>query len=211
MVWLVIAAAAVLFIVLSLREKSGVTTDGWERSTRGNLTTIYRGRRVTIFQLDGLWKFCVSDPEDVARPYYSETFPTEHQAREAAMAFADGHKRERRAGGIIAKNSSAQQQWRTAVADIRQNKDSPEQLFAAVDRLARAFVEIVSKDSFSYREAVALSRDTEALEEFIYSITTNAELGADPRYRLFKIAHGAMESLDDTAGKVVVEKSGLTP
>ena len=60
---------------------------GWSRSSRGNLTAVFGGRRVTVFERGWYYRWCVSDGE---RPVYSEDdWPTEDEALGDVMRFLE--------------------------------------------------------------------------------------------------------------------------
>lgn len=81
------ALAALLVIAIFFRRRA---EGQWRTSSRGNATTIISGHRVTVFQSDGGWKYCIADPADGEAPYYSEVFETEDTARQEAVAHANG-------------------------------------------------------------------------------------------------------------------------
>lgn len=66
----------------------------WSKSENGNDTTIYDGFRVTLFQQDGLWNYCVVeilDDEDRANgdedePIFGDQYPTKAEAKREALA-----------------------------------------------------------------------------------------------------------------------------
>lgn len=84
---LVGALAALLVIGLLFRRRA---EGRWRTSSRGNATTTISGARVTVFESDGGWKYCLADPTEGGAPYYSQVFETQDAAKGAAIAHASG-------------------------------------------------------------------------------------------------------------------------
>lgn len=83
--WIIVlgGCSALAFLIYAYRQPPA-----WRASERGNLTTLYRGKRVTIFPSDSgqLWKFCIADPLDRTEPIYSEWYDSHETARSEAMS-----------------------------------------------------------------------------------------------------------------------------
>jgi conjugal transfer/entry exclusion protein len=63
---------------------------GWVVSSNGNPTREYLGQRITVFDADHGFKFCIADPVDGDDPYYSERYDSLEAAKYEAMAYMDG-------------------------------------------------------------------------------------------------------------------------
>ena len=75
----------------------------WLPSEAGNLTRIYRNRRLTVFEQDGGWKFCDAKEGRDGEPYFSGVYDSVEAAKYEAIDSIDGqpsrHKsRQQRAG-----------------------------------------------------------------------------------------------------------------
>lgn len=66
--------------------------DQWDLSEAGNLTITMGTKRLTVFESDGGWKFCVAaaDRED-NDPYFSELYSSSEAARDEAVALISGN------------------------------------------------------------------------------------------------------------------------
>lgn len=63
---------------------------GWHWSSGGNPQIVYRGTRVTIFESDGGWKFCLADDaKEDDDPHFSEAYETQDAAMYEAFALMD--------------------------------------------------------------------------------------------------------------------------
>jgi hypothetical protein len=62
----------------------------WEPSENGNPCLIYKNRRITVFERDRGWKFCIAKIEDDDDPYFSEVYFDEAAAKYEALARMDG-------------------------------------------------------------------------------------------------------------------------
>ncbi|WP_273785601.1 hypothetical protein [Brucella intermedia] len=88
MFWFCLGILAIALIIYFASRTSGSET--WRVSEKGNRTQIYGGSRVTVFQSDGGWKYCISAPFGDDDPYYSDRYATQEEAMECGMAFLDG-------------------------------------------------------------------------------------------------------------------------
>ena len=64
--------------------------DRWTVSENGNPTMIVESTRITIFQQDRGWKYCIGDVDDRDDPYFSDEYATERDAQEEALAHVRG-------------------------------------------------------------------------------------------------------------------------
>jgi hypothetical protein len=62
----------------------------WEISDNGNPFIIYKNRRITVFERDRGWKYCVAKIEEDNDPYFSEVYFTVDAAKYEALAWLDG-------------------------------------------------------------------------------------------------------------------------
>ncbi|NKM14168.1 hypothetical protein GFL85_24635 [Rhizobium laguerreae] len=62
----------------------------WERSERGNPALIFDNRRITVFEQDRGWKFCIAKIKDDNDPFFSEVYDTEDAAKYEALARVSG-------------------------------------------------------------------------------------------------------------------------
>lgn len=62
----------------------------WTVSENGNPMLIEGSTRITVFQQDRGWKYCIADINDREEPYFSETYADEQAAREEALAHFRG-------------------------------------------------------------------------------------------------------------------------
>ncbi|MDX0408369.1 hypothetical protein GOL82_27200 [Sinorhizobium medicae] len=87
------AAAAVVYFFQKANTSSALTQQSptlswsteWTLSENGNPTQIYKGRRITVFEADGGWKYCIAYPEDRREPYFSEAYETSDIAQSEAI------------------------------------------------------------------------------------------------------------------------------
>lgn len=86
MEWVVLIAIGAVGAVIW----SAIRGAGWRTSSSGNQTRLYKGSRVTVFESDGGWKYCIADPDDRTPPYFSDPYPSQEAATHEAMVFMDG-------------------------------------------------------------------------------------------------------------------------
>lgn len=83
------AAAAVYFFQRSagprILPQQAPSPATWTNSENGNPTRIYKGKRITVFEADGGWKYCIADPEDRREPYFSEPYETSDIGKSEAI------------------------------------------------------------------------------------------------------------------------------
>lgn len=80
---LVLIAIAVIIVLAVVR-------GGWTVSSNGNQTLAINGLRVTVFERDGGWKFCVAISEEDEDPYFSDRYASEQEAKDCALAYISG-------------------------------------------------------------------------------------------------------------------------
>lgn len=68
--------------------------DEWQLSEHGNAMRLYHGKRLTVFERDGGWKFCIADADEDDDPYFSDPYETEDAAKYEVMALLDGRPSE---------------------------------------------------------------------------------------------------------------------
>lgn len=61
----------------------------WQPSENGNPVRIVGRTRLTVFQSDGGWKYCIADVEK-DDPYFSDPYQTEAAAKHEALAHVSG-------------------------------------------------------------------------------------------------------------------------
>jgi hypothetical protein len=93
-------AALVAWIMLKLRNSSlqhaqisktdATRRSQWVSSESGNPTTTYQGWRLTVFESDGGWKYCIADHNDRREPEFSEPYETKDIAMEEGQRRIDG-------------------------------------------------------------------------------------------------------------------------
>lgn len=66
--------------------QSPSSTNRWTVSANGNPTLVEGSTRITIFQQDLGWKYCIADVDDREDPHFSDAYATEREAREEALA-----------------------------------------------------------------------------------------------------------------------------
>lgn len=64
--------------------------NGWTVSENGNPTFVAGSTRITVFQQDRGWKYCIADVDDRDDPHFSDAYATEREAREDALAHFRG-------------------------------------------------------------------------------------------------------------------------
>jgi hypothetical protein len=74
----------------SRRDKSPTAGGGWTVSKNGNSTLMKASTRITVFQQDRGWKYCIADVDDREEPYFSEAYSNELEAQEEALAHLRG-------------------------------------------------------------------------------------------------------------------------
>lgn len=74
----------------SRADKPQIVADGWVKSENGNSVPIEGSTRVTTFQQDCVWKYCIADVDDRQEPFFSEAYDSEREAREEALAHLHG-------------------------------------------------------------------------------------------------------------------------
>ncbi|MDF2096396.1 hypothetical protein [Aquibaculum arenosum] len=68
------------------KDKALTARAGWAVSENGNPMLIEGSTRITVFQQDRGWKYCISDIEDREEPYFSEAYSDKREAQEEALA-----------------------------------------------------------------------------------------------------------------------------
>lgn len=76
------------------KDKALTARAGWAVSENGNPMLIEGSTRITVFQQDRGWKYCIADIEDREEPYFSEAYSNEREAREEALAHLHGEPSE---------------------------------------------------------------------------------------------------------------------
>jgi len=84
--WIVLFAIGVVGSVIW-----ALMRGGWRASSNGNQTRIYKGSRITIFESDGGWKYCIADPSDQTPPYFSDPYPSQTETTASCLALIDGY------------------------------------------------------------------------------------------------------------------------
>ncbi|MDW9680655.1 hypothetical protein GOA87_17015 [Sinorhizobium meliloti] len=87
------AAAAAIYFFQKSNTPSALTeqppppssTSEWTQSESGNPTQIYKGKRITVFEADNGWKYCIAHPDDRREPYFSESYWTPDIAQSEAI------------------------------------------------------------------------------------------------------------------------------
>ncbi|NNH67991.1 hypothetical protein [Rhizobium laguerreae] len=79
----------------------------WESTENGNPSTIYRNRRITVFEQDRGWKFCVAKIEGDDNPYFSEVYETADAAKYEAFAYFGGQPSTYQTRSEISRKSRA--------------------------------------------------------------------------------------------------------
>ena len=64
--------------------------EGWTTSENGNPTLVMGGMRLTVFQQDGGWTYCISELNRPNEPHFSDTYATAQIAKEEALASLRG-------------------------------------------------------------------------------------------------------------------------
>lgn len=62
----------------------------WTVSENGNPMLIEGSTRITVFQKDRGWKYCIADVDDGEEPYFSEAYANQQEAQEEALAHIRG-------------------------------------------------------------------------------------------------------------------------
>lgn len=61
----------------------------WSITSSGNPTMNIEGCRLTVFERDGGWKFCVADGEDDDDPHFSGVYGSQKEAQERGLKWAE--------------------------------------------------------------------------------------------------------------------------
>jgi hypothetical protein len=64
--------------------------DEWGSTESGNPCLIHKQRRITVFERERGWKFCVAKIQGDDDPYFSEAYFSEDAAKFEAVAWMDG-------------------------------------------------------------------------------------------------------------------------
>jgi hypothetical protein len=70
--------------------KSAGVTGRWVSSENGNPMLIDGSTRITVFQQDRGWKYCIADVDEREEPYFSEAYANQQEAQEEALAHLRG-------------------------------------------------------------------------------------------------------------------------
>lgn len=70
--------------------KSLSSAHPWTVSENGNPTLVEGSTRITVFQQDRGWKYCIADIDDRDAPHFSDAYATEREALEEALAHFRG-------------------------------------------------------------------------------------------------------------------------
>lgn len=86
MIWAAVLVAAAVAYFLYEKYLKQPPSDKWVISENGNYTTLINGRRLTVFESDGGYKFCcaIGDEDD---PYFSDVYDEFSSAQHEALAF----------------------------------------------------------------------------------------------------------------------------
>jgi hypothetical protein len=86
-----LAIVVALFILRAILLR-GRAPNGWHISENGNSTLLMKGSRITVFESDGGWKFCVATPADGDDyPYFSEPYAQAEHAKHEGLALIGQH------------------------------------------------------------------------------------------------------------------------
>lgn len=70
--------------------QSPSSANRWTVSENGNPTLVEGSMRITVFQQDRGWKYCIADVGDREDPHFSDAYATEREAQEEALAHFRG-------------------------------------------------------------------------------------------------------------------------
>lgn len=111
-----------LFNWLFGRERSADQTiqqsSQWSVSENGNPTRVIGATRLTVFQQDRGWKYCIADVNDRREPFFSQSYASEQAAKNEAMADFRGEPSVHKALSTVA-DSDRREKWE---AYIRQRE-----------------------------------------------------------------------------------------
>ncbi len=62
----------------------------WQMSENGNPMMLFGQTRVTVFESDGGWKYCIADIEEDDDPHFSDPYESQAIARAEALAHING-------------------------------------------------------------------------------------------------------------------------
>lgn len=101
----------------------------WMVSENGNPTLVEGLTRITVFQQDRGWKYCIADIVDREDPHFSDTYATERDAREEALAHFRGEpSRHRSLSASSAENR--RQRWEAHIQERSRTIDELHQFLA---------------------------------------------------------------------------------
>jgi hypothetical protein len=82
-----VAVVAALYLLCAILLGYARAPKGWHASENGNPTLLINGSRVTVFESDGGWKFCIATPTDGDDdPYFSDPYAHAEHAKHEALA-----------------------------------------------------------------------------------------------------------------------------
>lgn len=100
----------------SRARQSSTITDRWNVSENGNLMLIEGSTRITVFQQDRGWKYCIADVDDQEDPYFSEAYANEEEAQEEALAHFQGEQT-RHQPLSVSFAEERRQRWETLIGE----------------------------------------------------------------------------------------------
>ena len=75
----------------SVSDKSLTAADRWVVSKNGNSMLVDESTRITVFQQDQGWKYCIADVDDREDSCFSDVYSSEREAQEEALAHFRGN------------------------------------------------------------------------------------------------------------------------
>lgn len=197
-VWAIAIFALAIIVLFAIFRGMQDTT--WHASRNGNQTIKVGSLRLTVFEQDRGWKYCISQGSGDDNPYFSERYATEQEAKEAATAHANGqespHKTSREARedanlnyhlSITKDANEIYHSCHSSISEMyssgRINLTALRPIKKKLDRTERSIIEAYKHNYAERREADAnalwkLREDFNELESFVDTLIAWIESGA---------------------------------
>ncbi|ASP98505.1 hypothetical protein CN138_09485 [Sinorhizobium meliloti] len=170
------AAAAAVYFFQKANTSSALTQQSptispsseWALSENGNPTQIYKGKRITVFEADSGWKYCIAHPEDRREPYFSEAYETLDIAQSEAIRHMER---------LPSLHRSLPEQRREL---RRQKEDEERSAFLSGEPHVIASLSSAAESAINLSELRKVERKTETRRRYIDRVADSVEVyGSD--------------------------------
>ncbi len=135
-------------VVFDQTEKPG----DWDLSENGNPVLVIASSRITVFQQDRGWKYCIADINDQQTPHFSDPYDSQKTAMDEALAHIRGETP--RHASITANHTEARKEkWESLIQErerLVQDLDVLISTMSTMNRLGNGRITLATKTGRSW-------------------------------------------------------------